>query len=135
MELVLVNNKNNKAEKSFFPWYYSETELQKNIKFCNQAIKEFIDPIIYNNNRIKVTQNISDYYKVMELTYLLRSSKTRKLLKTVKKARYQKGVAILNGMPMNKVKRLLNNNYDILSLINSIQILLKEEKRKKITNR
>lgn len=134
MELVLVDNKNNKTEKSFFAWYYSE-RFTKNIKFCNQAIKELINPIIYNNTRIKVSQNTSDYYNVMELTYLLRSSEARKLLKTVKKARYQKEVTILNGMPMKKVKRLLNNNYDILTLINSIQILLKEMKRKKLTNR
>lgn len=134
MELVLVDNKNNKTEKSFFSWYYSE-RFTKNIKFCNQAIKELIDPIIYNNRRVKVSQNTSDYYKVMELTYLLRSSETRKLLKAVKKDRYQKEVAILNGMPMKKVKKLLNNNYDILTLINSIQILLREKKRKKLTNR
>lgn len=135
MELVLVDNKNNKTEKRFFSYYYSERDLQKNIKFCNQAIKELINPIIYNNTRIKVSQNITDYYNVMELTYLLRSSETRKLLKTVKKARYQKEVAILNGMPMKKVKNLLNNNYDILTLINSIQILLREKKRKKLTNK
>lgn len=129
MEIVLVDSKNNKTEKSFFAWYYNE-RFTKNIKFCNQAIKELINPIIYNNTCIKVSQNTSDYYNVMELTYLLRSSETRKLLKTVKKARYQKEVAILNGIPMKKVKRLLNNNYDILTLINSIQILLKEKKRK-----
>lgn len=132
MEIVLVDNKNNKTEKSFFSWYYSE-RYTKNIKFCNQAIKELINPIIYNNTRIKVSQNTSDYYNIMELTYLLRSSETRKLFKTIKKDRYQKEVAILNGMPIIKVKRLLNNNYDILTLINSIQILLKE--KKKLTNR
>lgn len=129
MKLILIDNKNNKIDERFSRRYHAEKDLEKNIKFCNYAIQELIDPINYNNTRIKVNKTMKDYYKVMELAYLLRSPETRKLFKAIKKDRYQKQVFILNNMSMIKLKRLLNKPYNILTLINTIQALLKEMKK------
>ena len=126
MELVLIDNKNNKNNPRH---YQAIKDMKNNVDFCNKAIKDLIDPISYNNTRIKVRNNIDDYYRLLNLTNLLRSYKTRKMFQAIKKERNKKEVAILNKLPMTKVKRYLNNAYDILTLINSIQILLKEQKK------
>ena len=126
MKLVMFDNKNNKNNTSN---YQAIKDMKNNVDFCNKTIQEFIDPITYNNNRIKVRNNIDDYYRLLNLTNLLRSNKTRKMFQAIKKERNKKEVAILNNLPMIKVKRYLDNAYDILTLINSIQILLKEQKK------
>lgn len=126
MELVLIDNKNNKNNPRH---YQAIKDMKNNVDFCNKAIKDLIDPISYNNTRIKVRNNIDDYYRLLNLTNLLRSYKTRKMFQAIKKYRGKKEVTILNNLPMTKVKRYLNNTYDILTLINSIQILLKEQKK------
>lgn len=126
MKLVLIDNKNNKNNARH---YQAIKDMKNNIEFCNKAIKDLIDPISYNNTCIKVRNNIDDYYRLLNLTNLLRSYKTRKMFQAIKKERNKKEVAILNKLPMTKVKRYLNNAYDILTLINSIQILLKEQKK------
>lgn len=129
MKLVLIDNKNNKNDDRFNPHYQAIKDMKNNIEFCNKAIQDLIDPISYNNNRIKVRNNIDDYYKLLNLTNLLRNYKTRKMFQAIKKYRGKKEVTILNNLPTIKVKRYLNNSYDILTLINSIQILLKEQKK------
>lgn len=126
MKLVLIENKNNKNNTHH---YQAIKEMKNNIAFCNKAIKDLIDPISYNNTTIKVRNNIDDYYRLVNLTNLLRNYKTRKMFQAIKKDRHKKEVAILNKLPMIKVKRYLNNMYDILTLINSIQILLKAQKK------
>ena len=126
MKLVLIDNKNNKNNTHH---YQAIKDMENNINFCNKAIKDLIDPITYNNTCIKVRNNIDDYYRLVNLTNLLRSYKTRKILQDIKKERNKKEVAILNNLPMTKVKRYLNNTYNILTFINSIQILLKEQKK------
>lgn len=126
MKLVLIDNKNNKNNTRH---YQAIKDMKNNVDFCNKAIQEFIDPIAYNNTRIKVRNNIDDYYGLLNLTNLLRSYKTRKIFQAIKKDRGKKEVPILNKLPMIKVKRYLYNAYDILTLINSIQILLKEQKK------
>lgn len=126
MKLVMIDNKNNKNDTRH---YQAIKDMENNVDFCNKAIQEFIDPITYNNTCIKVRNNIDDYYRLVNLTNLLRSYKTRKMLQAIKKERNKKEVAILNNLPMTKVKRHLNNTYNILTLINSIQILLKEQKK------
>lgn len=123
MKLVLIDNKNNT------PHYQAIKEIKNNIEFCNKAIRDLIDPITYNNTRIKVRNNIDDYYRLLSLTNLLRSYKTRKIFQAIKKDRGKKEATILNNLPITKVKRYLNNAYDILTLINSIQILFKEQKK------
>ena len=120
MKLVLIDNKNNKNNTHH---YQAIKEMKNNIAFCNKAIQEFIDPITYNNTCIKVRNNIDDYYRLVNLTNLLKSNKTRKMFQAIKKDRHKKEVTILNKLPMTKVKRYLNNPYTILTLINSIQIL------------
>ena len=127
MRLVLVDN--NKIDERFSCTYQGLSNMKNNIKFCNQAIQELIDPITYNNTCIIVYPSMEDYYKLMSLAHLLKSNKTRKLFKAIKKDRGKKEVTILNNFPMIKVKRHLNNTYNILTLINSIQILLKEQKK------
>lgn len=122
----MIDNKNNKNDTRH---YQAIKDMENNVDFCNKAIQEFIDPITYNNTCIKVRNNIDDYYRLVNLTNLLRSYKTRKMLQAIKKERNKKEVAILNNLPMTKVKRHLNNTYNILTLINSIQILLKEQKK------
>ena len=126
MKLVLIDNKNNKNDACY---YQAIKEMKNNVDFCNKAIQEFINPITFNNTCIKVRNNTDDYYRLLNLTNLLRSNKTRKIFQAIKKYRGKKEVAILNNLPMTKVKRHLNNTYNILSLINSIQILLKEQKK------
>lgn len=126
MELVLIDNKNNKNNARH---YQAIKDMKNNVDFCNKAIQEFIDPIAYNNTRIKVINNIDDYYRLLNLTNLLRSYKTRKMFQAIKKDRGKKEEPILNKLHMIKVKRYLYNAYDILTLINSIQILLKEQKK------
>lgn len=126
MKLVLIDNKNNKNNTCN---YQAIKDMKNNVDFCNKAIQEFIDPISYNNTSIKVRSNIDDYYRLLNLTNLLRNYKTRKMFQAIKKDRNKKEVAILNNLPMTKVKRYLNNTYNILTLINSIQILLKEQKK------
>lgn len=126
MKLVLIDNKNNKNNTHR---YQAIKDMKNNIEFCNKAIRDLIDPISYNNTTIKVRNNIDDYYRLVNLTNLLRNYKTRKMFQAIKKYRGKKEVAILNNLPMTKVKRYLNNTYNILSLINSIQILLKEQKK------
>lgn len=129
MRLVLIDNKHNKNDDRSNPHYQAIKEIKNNIEFCNKAIRDLIDPISYNNSCIKVRNNIDDYYKLLNLTNLLGSNKTRKMFQAIKKDRKKKEVAILNNLPMTKVKRYLNNAYDILTLINSIQILFKEQKK------
>lgn len=126
MKLVMIDNKNNKNN---IRHYQAIKDMKNNVYFCNKAIQEFIDPITYNNICIKVRNNIDDYYRLVNLTNLLRSYKTRKMFQAIKKDRNKKEVTILNNLPMTKVKRYLNNTYNILTLINSIQILLKEQKK------
>lgn len=126
MKLVLIDNKNNKNNTRH---NQVARDMKNNVDFCNKTIQEFIDPISYNNTRVRVRNNIDDYYRLLNLTNLLRSNKTRKILKDIKKYRGKKEVAILNNLPMTKVKRYLNNTYNILTLINSIQILLREQKK------
>ena len=122
----MIDNKNNKNNTRH---YQAIKDMENNVDFCNKAIQEFINPITYNNTCIKVRNNIDDYYRLVNLTNLLRSYKTRKMLQAIKKERNKKEVAILNNLPMTKVKKYLNNTYNILTLINSIQILLKEQKK------
>ena len=129
MRLVLIDNKHNKNDDRFNPHYQAIKEIKNNIEFCNKTIRDLIDPITYNNTRIKVRNNIDDYYRLLNLTNLLRSYKTRKMFQAIKKDRGKKEVAILNNLPTIKVKKLLNNTYDILTLINSIQIFSKEQKK------
>lgn len=126
MKLVMIDNKNNKNDARH---YQAIKDMKNNVEICNKAIQEFIDPISYNNNRIKVRNNIDDYHRLLNLTNLLRSNKTRKMFQAIKKDRNKKQVTTLNNLPMIKVKRHLNNAYDILTLINSIQILIKEQKK------
>lgn len=126
MKLVLIDNKNNKNNSRH---YQAIKDMKNNVEFCNKAIRDLIDPITYNNTCIKVRNNIDDYYRLLNLTNLLRSYKTRKMFQAIKKYRGKKEVTTLNNLPMVKVKRYLNNTYNILTLINSIQILLKEQKK------
>lgn len=126
MKLVLIDNKNNKNNTRNNQVI---KDMKKNVEICNKAIQEFIDPIGYNNTRIKVRNNIDDYYRLVNLTNLLRSNKTIKMFQAIKKDRNKKQVTTLNNLPMIKVKRHLNNAYDILTLINSIQILIKAQKK------
>lgn len=126
MKLVLIDNKNNKNNNRH---YQAIKDMKNNVEICNKAIKDLIDPIAYNNNCIKVRNNIDDYYRLLNLTNLLRSNKTRKMFQAIKKERNKKEVTILNKLPMTKVKRYLNNSYDILTLMNSIQILIKAQKK------
>ena len=123
MKLVLIDNKNNISN------YQAIKDMKNNVDFCNKAIRDLIDPISYNNTTIKVRNNIDDYYRLLNLTNLLRSYKTRKMFQAIKKDQHKKEVTILNNLPMIKVKRYLDNAYDILTLINSIQILLKAQKK------
>lgn len=129
MKLVLIDNKNNKNDERLNPHYQAIKDMKNNVDFCNKAIQEFINPITFNNTCIKVRKNTDDYYRLMNLTNLLRSNKTRKMFQAIKKSQHKKEVTILNKLPMTKVKMYLNNTYNILTLINSIQILLKEEKK------
>ena len=83
----MIDNKNNKNNTRH---YQAIKDMENNVDFCNKAIQEFINPITYNNTCIKVRNNIDDYYRLVSLTNLLRSYKTRKMLQAIKKERNKK---------------------------------------------